>query len=258
MTNIFAKRQLITFGLVLCGTLSLTACDASGTTTGSNGIGNSSSSSSPLTSASAILSKAQSASYKDASLTYSNTSKSSGGGGADVNTQLTGPGELTHNPSRSHLTLTGSINNQTVAIESITDGSTLYTKSSYSIFKSDGFWHQTKVDAGSSAVNLDKEYAEIQNPKLVGTETVNGYSAYHITGTPAPNHAVESTVTQSGTEDIWIRTDNFYPLKFSGKSTSTDSSDGTTDTSSISVVFNKWDSGISIALPPPSQIKSGV
>lgn len=49
-------------------------------------------------------------------------------------------------------------------------------------------------------------YYDLHDAKVLGTETVNGVTAYHIRGTAINND-------QSFTMDVWARTDNLYPAQ---------------------------------------------
>lgn len=49
-------------------------------------------------------------------------------------------------------------------------------------------------------------YYDLQDPKVLGTETVNGVATYHISGI-AHNDNVAFPV------DVWVRTDNLYPVQ---------------------------------------------
>ena len=49
-------------------------------------------------------------------------------------------------------------------------------------------------------------YYDLQDPKVLGTETVNGVATYHISGI-AHNDNVAFPM------DVWVRTDNLYPVQ---------------------------------------------
>jgi hypothetical protein len=50
-------------------------------------------------------------------------------------------------------------------------------------------------------------YYDLQNPKVLGTETLNGAPAYRIRATQVKSG-------QNVTFDVWARTDNLYPAQF--------------------------------------------
>lgn len=248
MTGNLAKRPFLTLGFVVCGLVSLAACGAAGATT-------------PLT-ASGIISKAQSAHPKDATFTLNYTINGTSNG-TTINSQLTGSGELTSTPPRSHLTLSGTVIGQTITSETITDGTTEYNKTTAPSLPSDGKWTKTTVSSTDPSADLSFSslYTGIKNPKLIGTETVNGNNTYHISGTPIEDTPAAgtpaATSTTTSTEDVWIRTDNFYPAKFSITGSDAAGS-GIVDigTSSIVITFTKWDSGVTITVPSPDQVSS--
>ena len=248
MTRFLAKRQFLTLGLIVCGLVTFAACGAASSTA-------------PL-SAADIISKAQNAHPKDATFTLSLMVNGTSNGTA-VNTQLTGNGELTRTPPRSHVTLNATISGISVTVEDITDGTTQYNKTTSPSLPSNGKWMKTTVSSTDpSNVSFGSLYTNIKNPKLVGTEKVNGNDAYHITGTPIEDTPTAGTpatsTTSTATEDIWVKTNNFYPVKLSITGTSASGS-GLVDTgtSNTVVTFTKWDSGVSIAVPSPDQVSAG-
>src|SRR5262249_55686179 len=80
-------------------------------------------------------------------------------------------------------------------------------------------------------------YYELQNPKALGTETVNGVSAYHIRGT-AVNDG------QAFTIDVWARTDNLYPAQIWEKYTP-----GTPQGSYYLFTVTAYNTGATVSLP---------
>lgn len=234
--------------LALAGALlAIVGC---GTTTGAgSGAGNGGGAGPANLTASAIVARAQSAALKDASGSEAITSKSS-----VTSITINGAFKLTTNPSRyafdgaSTSVVNGkSYQNTLSAVYTDTD---IYSKVN-------GGWDKTSMGNTSSALNFDplKTLAKLSQPQLVGVESVNGVSAYHLKGVlPAPTTTPGSQLTVSSTTvDMWLRQDNFYPVKALYHLTSTYPSAITnqqeTTTTDVSQSFTKWDSGISIALP---------
>ena len=49
-------------------------------------------------------------------------------------------------------------------------------------------------------------YYDLQDPKVLGTETVNGVATYHISGIAHNDNVAFPT-------EVWVRTDNLYPVQ---------------------------------------------
>jgi hypothetical protein len=93
----------------------------------------------------------------------------------------------------------------------------------------------------------------LQNPGLVGTETINGVQTYHLRGTvqtpvtPGANQSIETT-----TEDLWMRQSDYYPVKIVAHGAG--SSKGTSITVDVTATFTAWNSGVTITPPAPDQV----
>lgn len=203
-------------------------------------------------SATSILSRAQSMPPKDATFTLNYTITD-----AANHAQFSGNGELSSNPPYSHRTIAGTIVGQNIITEEIADDVAKYTKTIVPNMPSDGKWQKTELDSFDPFMRLSFSslYSGIKHPKLVGTGMLNGNRTYHITGTFTGEILTaimpDAVNALSATEDIWIRTDNFYPAKFNITRSSVSSLVSTT---SIVITFIKWDSGIAIAIPSPEQV----
>jgi hypothetical protein len=85
---------------------------------------------------------------------------------------------------------------------------------------------------------------------------VNGHQVYHLRGTlVAPTPAATSSTDTPTTEDLWVRTDNFYPAKVMISSTSTTA--GATSTATATITFTSWNTGLTITIPPAKDVVSG-
>lgn len=229
-------RAGITAFIVL-GTLALAACSsvaAPGTNT--------------TPTASDILAKAKAAKLKDA--TYTITIKV---GSTNLAGNITGSGDgkLTTHPQRSSSTINFSVSNTTFAYEIITDGKDTYTKQ-----RSEAKWSKNAVTLPvnpSDSLNYD----QMKNPTLVGAETINGITTWHLksvgqtTVTSATATANPTPTTVSGSEDLWVRQDNAYPVKIIIDASQVGG------TATITTQYSAWDTGITIDLPAPDQITSG-
>jgi hypothetical protein len=236
--RVFTGSRLFVALLVGCALL-MAAC---------GGSANAGASTKPLT-ASEILQRSQSSAMKDATFDATLTLTASG-----TIITFTGTGKLMKSPPRSELILHGTFFGVTKTIDTITDGNTSYTKTTPSTSTK---WVKTTGSGsalpggGSSITN----YGDLQNPTLIGTETLNGYQVYHLSGKlVAPTSTVGSTATPT-TEDLWARTDNYYPAKVAINSVTALS--GTPATVNVVLAFTSWDTGLTIALPPPGDVVNG-
>jgi len=201
-----------------------------------------------------IISRAEAAHPNDATFTLKLAINGSASG-TTINTTFTGDGTETSSPTRSDIKLNGSFLGTAVVIETITDGTTTYTKTTPSS-TGDNKWSKSTGDS-SDNINPDATsfFAGMKTPKLVGIEQINGHATYHISGTavlPTTTPTTSST-SGTGTEDVWVRTDNFYPAKLSLQGSGS-SFLGVNGSANLEIDFTKWDSGVTIALPPPSQV----
>jgi hypothetical protein len=109
--------------------------------------------------------------------------------------QKLGEGVATRTPDLFHQTWMISISGQSTTVDQVYDYANGII---YQRFNGAGQW-----DRMSSKI---AHYYDLQSPKLLGTETVNGSPTYHIRGT-AVNDG------QAFTMDVWARTDNLYPAQ---------------------------------------------
>lgn len=160
-----------------------------------------------------------------------------------------GNGKITKNPQRADIVLAMTGSGLTLNVEVITDGATNATYTKISGLDLPGFdptkWTKT-TNGSSSASPFDTsqftDYAQLDNAKLVGTETVNGHATWHLTGTTTSSG-------ETANEDLHIAQDTYYPVKAIITTT------GTTATTAT-ITFTGINTGISIDLPPADQVTS--
>ncbi len=204
-----------------------------------------------------ILTSAQAAHFKDAEYTVTLTISGSSGG-QNVSVTGTGNGKATSNPQRSDVTINVSVAGVSLNEEVITDGSNVYTKTTGATK-----WTKTtatSTDPTSSLTNPTSLFgpSSLQGASLVGVETVNGVSSYHLHGTVPASTLGSAAGSGTGdlTSDVWFRTDNYYPVKLVITSTgSTSGSSAGTYSVSIIINFTSWDTGVTIQVPPASQVQ---
>lgn len=223
-----ARRSMRRYGaglLLLWGMLTLAACGVS--TPSKITLG------SPATpDAATIVKNVGKADVKDATFTLNATTTMQG-----ANTTLSGTGKLTLNPTRTDIVLNTTIQQTAVTVEVITDGSTSYTKLS-GIPGLPATWTKASTGASSSVdTSQFTKYGNLNNATLVGVETVNGTVVYHLKG--------ESGGYQ---QDVYVRRDNYYPVKVVVHGTSSAAFDAT-------IVFTAINTGITITPPPASEVK---
>jgi Zn-dependent alcohol dehydrogenase len=176
-----------------------------------------------------ILQKVKAGNYKDGAFNISLSGTVSGTAFTG-----TGTGKFTTSPSRASLTLMAPISGQNVAIDIITDGSTntAYIKVPLLSPK----W--SKASSASAGIGAGSVGSfNLQNAKLLGTEQLNGVTVYHLQGQDA------SSV--GATDDLYVRQDNYQPVRYTIKSATT----------SATIDFTSFNTGVTIALPPPDQVQ---
>jgi len=203
----------------------------------------------PLT-ADQIAQKANQANLKDAAFTMNLTVGASG-----VSLNFTGNGKFTQSPARSQVILQGNLLGTETTVDDITADGYDYVKTSPATkYSKTTAGTDSTFGVGGGAVN---GIGNLKNPTLVGIETVDGYQTYHLHGTsaaptPEPN---ASTPASPANEDLWVKTQNFYPVKVTLTENSTTA--GQSTTANITLTFTSWNTGLTVAVPPPSEVTNG-
>jgi len=190
-----------------------------------------------------IINTAKSQTWKDATFNFTiNATTASGSGNS------TGTGVVTTDPQRSdiHATTTTTVGNQ--SDEVITDGTTAYIKTATS-----SKW--LKVTGSPSSLSglggvsptTPVNFGSLQNVTLVGAETVEGYQTWHVRGTTMETVSGKSVTSNI---DVWVRQDNHYIVQVKSHSTEA----GATGAVDTMILFTKWNTGATIALPPASDV----
>lgn len=211
-----------------------------------------------IPSASSILDKAKNPGWKDA--TFNFTSKVQGASSlGPVTSSETGNGKLTTNPQRSDITFSGTTSvGSTQAPSSgevITDGTTAYIKTAGQTMWTKLSSADVQNSAGGAAAGAGlTSLTNLKNIQFVGAETINGVGTWHVKGDTsgsASASGISGTVT--GTVNLWVRQDNFYPVKIVVHQDVTSSQgNGTVDET---VQFTSWDTGLTITPPPADQVQ---
>lgn len=160
-----------------------------------------------------------------------------------------GTGTVTKSPQRVQLSLTLNSGSTSFTLQEIADvaTSTAYTK--ISGLDLPGFsgdkWTKSSLGTMQSLFDTSQltDYSKIQNAKLAGAETLNGTTVWHLTGT-------SSSSGVDAAYDLYLRQDNYYPVKSVVKTTGADQ--GT-----ITIDYTGVNTGTTIALPPASEVQSG-
>jgi hypothetical protein len=217
------RRTMVWFGglLVMMGALALAACG------GSSAASRPTATATP--SAQGILQSVKNGSYKDGAFTITLSGTSSG-----TTFDGSGSGKFTTTPGRASMTITANVSGQQVEIDIVSDDATSTTYTRIPLL-SDKWTKAASDSSGFSTGSLGS--FEMTNPTLVGTEQLNGTSVYHITGTDSTD--------ATATDDLYVRTDNNQPVRYSVKSTG----------STATIDFTSFNTGISIDLPPADQVE---
>lgn len=158
-----------------------------------------------------------------------------------------GTGKFTKSPSRSDLAFTFTMDGQTITMETITDGTTSYTKMSGMDLPG---LPSDKWMKGSGSLNpasfLDQsqltDYSKLKGVTLVGPDTIGGVAVWHLKGS-------ESDGGSDTTANIYVRQDNNLPQKVVIHGTGTFSGD-------VTITFTAINTGITITPPSDDQVVS--
>jgi len=235
-----APRRFAGLVTLALGVLALAACD------GPAGLGAPPTPTATPT-ASQILDHTKNAQIKDATfnLNFQGTAAGQAVSG-------TGTGAITTSPNRDEIKLTFNVQGTTVTLDTIADND---TKTSYTKLSGlnlpgvdDTKWTKGPLAGGSgSLVDTSQltDFANLRDAKLVGVETVNGQKVWHLQGTASPSAGDTSA---SGTEDLFISQDKYYPVQVKIHTTGAAAAD-------ITLTFTAVNSGATVALPPADQIQ---
>jgi outer membrane lipoprotein-sorting protein len=215
----------------------LAGCETS-VSTGGTAVGTAVATATP--SAASILLDAQKVKINDATLDFSVSGTASG-------KQVTGNGilKLTASPKRTDANFTMRVDGTQIVFESISDVTTdaTYTKFSQPAILATGKWVKQSVNF-TSFVNFSQltDYSSVKNATLVGPDTVNGVSVWHLRANRTENG-------QNITADLYFSQKDYHPVKITG--TSAGSVPFT-----MTITYTAINSGIKIALPPASEVQS--
>lgn len=170
---------------------------------------------------------------------------------------MNGDGKVTTDPQRADITLNMSLGSYTISGEEIVDGATSYTKiSGLADFGGSNGDQWVKTDLGGLGAaggfgglfdtSTLTSYKNLKGVSLVGTDTMNGAPVYHLKGTQTVS---ASGVSVNATTDLWVRQDNYFPVKLAEQF-------GGTVSGSATITFTAINSGVTIATPAPDQVAS--
>jgi hypothetical protein len=256
------SQHFRTLIIMMWSVLALAAC--SGTGSSFDASSSTASPSTPLTAAEIVM-RMQQAPLKDATFTEqvdSHTSGAAVGIPIAIVATVSGNGHLITHPKRVEVQLANTVSDNTSSAQNlIVDESGSYVK-----VNGDTQWSKTNISGttvSSVGPDLVLNYGQLQGATLVGAEVINGRATWHLKGTPPINSNivvsggvtnitnVTSSTGVSATEDIWVRQDNYYPVKIEVQTTSDISAPSTTIhvTANEHILFTAWDTGIIISAP---------
>ncbi|HEX6818895.1 MAG TPA: hypothetical protein VF120_11005 [Ktedonobacterales bacterium] len=254
------RRSLVASIATALASLALLALAACGTST------TPAAQTTPLPDAATVLQKAESATFKDVTF---NVTLAETVNGQTINGTGTGTETVTPN-KRLQMTLTIPVpgKSYSATVDEVIDFATktAYTKTS-GIPGQTAKWTKTSLEKfmGNSDVDVNAiaDLSSFKNPKMIGADTIDGVSVWHLqstqsassaTGTPATGaaatatakataKATASTAAATSTADLYVRQDNSLPERMT-----IDENSGTTP-ANVTIDFTKYDSGATIAIP---------
>jgi hypothetical protein len=227
--------RFIAVTLALCSVLGIAACTTP---------------SPKMLSVQDILRNANQAPLKDAIFTENLTLKTSRG-----TLSMTGNGKLTTQPKRTDTTVSITIAGKPILDETITDGQDIYRK-----VANQPKWNKSslnKVGFAPSSDFLALDYDQMKGGTLIGSESINGVTTWHLSSM-GPSHG-SSTGSAVLTENLWLRQDNYYPVKITLHEVR-EVPDSITNAQQLydeTIIFTQWDKGIIISLPASSEVIGG-
>lgn len=247
------RTRLFVVAATLLAALAMLALAACGTSTAPQ------TQTTTLPDAATILQKAEAASFKDVTYTIALTETVSG---QTIN--ATGTGGETTSPKRLQMTLTVPVpgKSYSATVDEVIDytAKTAYTKTS-GVPGQTAKWTKTSLAKflGNSAVDVSaiSDLTSFKNPKMIGSDTVDGVAVWHLqstqsnnaaTGTPATTGASAtatanaSAAAATSTSDLYVRQDNGLPARMTINETGTSPVNATID-------FTKYNTGLTIAIP---------
>jgi predicted small lipoprotein YifL len=186
-------------------------------------------------SAQQILANAQKVKLTDETFTLTVQGTSNG-----TSLSVTGSGKATVNPPRVSMSLSTEVSGTTISLDEVIDGatSTSYTKITAPAAMATGKWTKATTDTSgpisSSDLDASSQYSKITNPKLIGSEQVNGVDTWHVQG--------ETSGTSNSTIDVFVRKSDYAPVKMSMHTTGDSLSD-------VTIIYTAINSGFTIDLP---------
>lgn len=159
----------------------------------------------------------------------------------------TGSGEMKFlvDPARSDAILTLKVAGTTAIVEELDDisAAVVYARPVNASGATSNIWTKLSVSDNSLSYAQILAFDNLSDTQLVGTETQQGTAVWHIRG-----DIIGKSITSTG--DVYIRKDTYYPVK----AIITDS--GATP-ATTTLVYKAFNTGISITVPPSSQVQDG-
>jgi hypothetical protein len=192
---------------------------------------------------------------------------------------MTASGKETLNPRRAQMDMTMNMtglttSGQVFTMSTIVDyaSATGYIKMSGLTFlpgaSADKWYSMSYASLGNlgADTSMYMDYSKLKNATLVGSETLNGVAVWHLRakedvnqslsglGGTSTNSSASNSIGLNATADYYFRQDNYRPVKV--VIAGTDSLPGLgTMTLNTEMNFTSYNTGISITLPPPSEVQ---
>ena len=194
-------------------------------------------------------------------------------GSQKVSEAMTASGEETLHPRRSQLDLT-----MTLMGTNLTDTVIVDYADQTGYIKMTGLGGLSGVESGKwytmpfaslgglgADTSMYIDYSKLKDATLIGAETINGVAVWHLrakedmsqavpgSAAVATSSSASDSVSGTATLDYYFRQDNYRPVKILLASSDTISGLGTITTSGA-MNFTTFNTGVSIALPPASEV----
>ncbi len=194
-------------------------------------------------------------------------------GSQKVSETMTATGEETLHPRRSQLDMTLALMGM-----NLTDTVVVDYAAQTGYIKMTGLGGMQGVESGKwykmsfaslgglgADSSMYMDYSKLKDATLIGGETVNGVAVWHLRAKEAMNQAIpgssgattgsstSDSVSGTATLDYYFRQDNYRPVKIVMASTDIMTGLGTVTTDG-EMDFTAFNTGVSIALPPASEV----
>lgn len=233
--------------VLLCGMcLGVAACSVGGSTTSTTMGSTVVATTTALPSAQTILNRAEHSALKDTSFSISGTAGAGSGPVPPTAATVSGQGALTMSPHRTKFDFSA------IGLFGVSAPAKVIIDEHQNVYANVpplNQWvkvdpHQLQLQIGT--LNIPN-YSDISNPVVLGAETINQQLTWHVQGVLL----AQTAAVARRLEDVWIRQSDAYPVKLEIHTVPDPNGTPTSDNRVLDITLNfqQWDTGITIALP---------